>query len=44
MPAAVRVSVRQPFSRNFYSTLYNNFLFDLLCFFFVFDSLCYCML
>ena len=27
---AVRVSAWQPFSRTFYSTLYNNFLFDLL--------------
>ena len=30
LPPAMRVSARQPFSRTFYSTLYNNFLFDLL--------------
>ena len=30
LPAAMRVSAWQPFLRTFYSTLYNNFLFDLL--------------
>ena len=30
LPTAMHVSAWQPFLRTFYSTLYNNFLFDLL--------------